>query len=148
MAQQEQPLSQVVPLLVAALICDVAVTDPSTGKVSLIGIFSSINVGTFPTQRAMSLYLKTVDAEGRYEFEVRYVKRATGEVLAQAQGELMARDRLKASDLSIGFPPLPIPTEGRYEFQIWANSMFLGTAFVDAVPRTAPGRREEGPHGN
>lgn len=146
MVESNQPLSQVVPLLVAALICDVAVADPSTGKKNLIGIFDRIHVGTFPTRRPMTLYLKVADAEGRYEVEVRYVQRSTDNVLAQAKGALVARDRLASTDLHIAFPPLPIPEEGRYEFQVWANSMFLGVTFIDAVARAK--RPEEEGDGN
>lgn len=138
MTQETQPLSQVVPVLVAALVCDVAVADPSTGKKSLIGIFDRVLVGGFPTQRPMSLYMKLTDAEGRYKVEVRYVQVGTRKVLAQAEGKLQATDRLTSSDVYLLFPPLPIPEAGRYEFQIWANSMFLGTTFIDAVPRHLP----------
>ena len=78
MSQSEsQPLSKVVPLLVATLVCDVAVADPSTGKKNLIGIFDRVYVGRFPTQRSVSLYFKIADAEGHYNFDVRYVQAST-----------------------------------------------------------------------
>ena len=132
---EDRPLSEVVPLLVAALACDAAVEDPTTGKKSLIGIFDLVHVSEFPTLRPISLYFKVVDAEGFYNFDVRYVQADTGEVLAQAEGELTATDRLASSDLHLPFPPLPMPVIGRYEFQIWANSMFLGSTSIRAVQR-------------
>ena len=46
---------------------------------------------------------------------------------------MQARDRLSSTDLCISFPPVSIPVPGRYEFQIWANSMFLGSTFIDAT---------------
>ena len=119
----------------AVLVCDAAVLDPSTGKKSLIGIFDMVNAAKFPTQRAISLYFKVVDAEGFYEFTVRYVQVDSGKALAQAVGELIANDRLIPSDLYLSFPPLPMPAIGRYEFQIWANSMFLGSTSIRAVQR-------------
>lgn len=136
--QEQRHLSAVVPVLVAALVCDAAVEDPSTGKKNLIGIFDRVHVGKFPTQRRMSLYMKVTDAEGYYKLEVRYVQISSGQVLAQAEGELRSDDRLRSLDLYIPFPPLPIPKEGRYEFQVWANSMFLGATFIDAIPRSQP----------
>ena len=45
---QKTPLSEVPPLLVAALVCDVAVADPATGKKNLIGIFDQVRVGKSP----------------------------------------------------------------------------------------------------
>jgi hypothetical protein len=128
----------VVPLFVAALVCDVAVADPSTGKKSLIGIFDRMNGGKFPTQHPMTLYFKLTDAEGYYEIDVRYVEASSGKVLASATGELEVTDRLTSIDLYMSFPPLPIPSPGRYEFQIWANGMFLGTTVIDAVQRPHP----------
>lgn len=138
MTQEQRTLSNVVPVLVAALVCDVAVADPSTGKKNLIGIFDRIHVGEFPTKRPMSLYMKVTDAEGYYKTEVRYVQVGSGQVLAQAKGELHSTNRLASADLYIQFPPLLIPKEGRYEFQLWANSMFLGATSIDAVPRSKP----------
>ena len=126
---------ETVPLLVAALICDVAVADPSTNKQNLIGIFDRVVVSKFPTQRQMHLYIKLVDAEGEYEIEVKYGHRESGSTLAEAKTKLEIKDRLLTTDFYIPFPPLLIPQRGRYEFQIWANSVFLGTAFLDAEAR-------------
>ena len=134
----KQPLSEVPPLLVAALVCDVAVADPATGKKNLIGIFDQVRVGKFPATRPVTLYFKIGDAEGRYEFQIRYVRADTDEVLAKAEGEVQARDRLSSTDLYISFPPVSIPAPGRYEFQIWANSMFLGSTFIDATAAKVP----------
>ena len=139
MAQRKR--SQVVPVLIAALICDVAVPDPSTQKQNLIGIFDRINVGGFPARRPFSLYVKLADAEGHYDVSFRFVRSDTGEQLAEATGNLDATDRLASTDLSINFPPLSIPDAGRYEFQVWANDMFLGSTFINAVLRQpAPGK--------
>jgi hypothetical protein len=135
MTQEPRSLSSVVPVLVAALVCDVAVADPSTNKKNLIGIFDRISVGKFPTKRPMSLYVKVTDADGYYQTEVRYVHVSSGKVMAEARGELQANNKLASPEILIHFPPLPIPEEGRYEFQIWANKMFLGTTFIDAISR-------------
>ena len=95
-------------------------------------------MGSFPTRRPVSLYFKVTDADGNYDFEIRYVEVKTGDILAKAGGELDVSDRLKSHDLYIQFPPLLIREEGRYEFQIWANALFLGATFIDAIPRISP----------
>jgi hypothetical protein len=135
LAEENPVLSQVVPLLVAALVCDVAVADPSTGKKNLIGIFDKLIVSQFPTQRPVSLYIKLTDAEGLYRFQVRYVQAGSGMELGRGEVEFLATDRRASLDLHMTFPPVPLPTEGRYEFQVWANSMFLGSTFIDAMQR-------------
>ena len=125
--------SRVVPVLVAALICDVAVEDPSTRKKNLIGIFDRIWSRRFPAQRVMSLYIKLTDAEGLYNIAAKFVERSSGSTLAEVQATLQVEDRLSSVDMYLPSPPLPIPRKGRYEFQIWANSVFLGTTFLDAA---------------
>jgi hypothetical protein len=81
----------------------------------------------------MSLYVQVTDADGYYKTEIRYVQVSSGKIIAEAQGELQANDKLASPDILINFPPLPIPEEGRYEFQIWVNKVFLGATFLDAI---------------
>ena len=127
--------SQVVPVLVAVLVCDVACTDPSTGKHSLIGLFDRIHVSNFPAERPMSLYFKLTDAEGRYELDAKFVQVGSGKTLATAKSTFNVADRLVSAQFHVPFPPLKIPSPGRYEFQIWTNSVFLGATFMDVVQR-------------
>jgi len=130
---ESKPLSHVKPVLIAALVCDVAVKDPTTGKISLIGIFDKIHVKQFPAQRPVSLYAKLTEAEGNYQFQAKYVFSNTGETLAEAKGEFAAKEKLGTIELNLQYPPLPIPGEGRYDFQIWVNGQFLGQTFIDAA---------------
>jgi hypothetical protein len=131
----ERPLSQTVPVLVAVLVCDSAAVDPGTGKKSLIGIFDRVWASKFPTNRPMFLYVKLTDAEGYYRIKVTYVQTQTGQSLAEVEGEAEFPNRLASADFYVGTPPLPIPAAGRYEFQIWANDVFLGSTFIDAIQR-------------
>lgn len=136
--------SQVIPVLVAALICDVAATDPSTGKKNLIGIFDRLTGGTFPTARHISLYFKTTDAEGHYEILARFVRVAGNEVIAEAKGEVDLPDRLASNDFLIDFQSLHFPEPGRYEFQIFMNKVLLGSAFLDARQRPEATQAKQG----
>lgn len=138
LTQEERPLSKVVPVLVAVLVCDTAAADQATGKKSLIGIFDRVNVRTFPSQRPMSVYVKLTDAEGSYKIQVRYVQTSSGQELARAEGEKEFANRLGSLDFYILLPPMPIPSEGRYEFQVFANDIYLGGTFIDAVAQTQP----------
>jgi hypothetical protein len=132
------PLSIITPVLVATLICDVAVADPTSGKKNIIGVFDRIYVSKLPAKRPMSLYLKVTDASGDYELETRYVQVSTNKVLAKATGKMHAKDMLSSLDMILPFPPLPIPEPGRYEFQVWANNSFLGSTFIDVAVTPAP----------
>lgn len=134
---EEHKLSHVVPVLVAVLICDVAVADPGSGKKSLIGIFDRIQTGQFPLKRPMSIYVKLADLDGYYKLQVKFVNVPEAKMIAHFDGEIECHDRTVTADLYIDAPPLPFPSPGRYEFQVWANDNFLGQAFIDAVMRPA-----------
>ena len=137
---EEQPITGPgKPVLLAALVCDVAVKDPTSGKISLIGIFDRVHVSKFPSKRPVSLYAKLTEAEGEYEFQARYVYSNTGEKLAEAKGKFKAKNKLATVELNLQFPPLPIPGEGRYDFQLWVNGAFLGQTFMDAAAINQPG---------
>lgn len=133
MAQEERPLGKVVPVLVAVLVCDTAVAEPATGKKSLIGIFDRVIARTFPSQRPMSVYVKLTDAEGSYKIQLRYVQTGSGQELARAETPAESASRLGSLEFVFSTPPLLIPAEGRYEFQVFANDIYLGSTFVDAV---------------
>lgn len=133
---EEQPASRIPPFLLGALVCDIAATDPSTGKTSLVGIFDLINVGKFPAARPMSLYLRLTDAEGHYPMRVDFVHAEKDALIARVEGALNAPDRTVSMDAHFEFPPLPIPEAGRYEFRIYASDMYLGG--VALVARLRP----------
>lgn len=129
--EQGKTPSQITPFLVAALVCDVAVEDPNTGKQNLIGVFDHVRVGSFPTERRMSLYIKLTDAAGYYPLEVDYVYVNDNTVLDKVAVELEVEDRTVSVECVMHSPPLPMPYPGRYEFRIRASGMFLGNAFID-----------------
>jgi hypothetical protein len=132
MGDPERHPSKLVPVLLAVLICETAVTEPSTGKKSLIGIFDRV-FGTFPAQRPLTIYVRLTDAEGFYRLKLKYVQTGTGQTLAEVEGEAEIKDRLGAADFYLTTPPLAIPAPGRYEVQVWFNDVFLGSTFLDAV---------------
>ena len=125
--------SNVIPFLVAAIVCDVAAEDPNTGKANLIGLFSHVSVREYPTRRSVSLYIKITDAEGYYPLEIQYVLVNTGEVIGAATEEVEVGDRTDSVDVLMAFPEILIPQPGRYEFRIKVSGMFLGNAVFDAV---------------
>ena len=69
--------------------------------------------------------------------DIRFVHLNSGNVLAKAEGKLEQSDRLASAELLIPFPPLQIGEPGRYEFQVWANSTFLGSTTIDVVGHSA-----------
>lgn len=127
--------SQVVPLLIGPIICDVAVQDPGSGKWSLIGVFGNVNVTTFPTARPMTVFFRLSDAQGLYDVEVRFVRADDGVLIAKANAEANVPDRFAQPELGIPFPPLRLEKPGTYEFQVWVNDVFLGANSLTVTQR-------------
>lgn len=135
MAEEEQELSQIIPVLVAALVCDVGIVDPNSGKKNLIGIFDRVHAAKFPTAREMSLYFKISDAEGQYQFQIRLVHVESEQSTEVAQGHGTIRDRTLSSDFLVRLGQIVLVEEGRYELQIRCNGSYLGGATLDAIRR-------------
>lgn len=139
MADPEKIERTPIPVLVAALVCDAAALDRTTGKKTLVGIFDRLYVRAFPTLHPMALYLKIADAEGMYKVQVKLVHRDTEEILATVNAEITVQNRLLSTDFYMDADSLPFPRPGRYEFQVWANEIYLGAAFVDAMHAPSAG---------
>jgi len=133
MTQAEPVRSKVIPVLVAALLCDAAVAEPASGKKSLIGIFDRVWSMAYPMGRPLTIYWKIADAEGHYYVQVRVVHAEANEVMGEFKAEIDVPDRLVAYDFFVEFPPVPIPEPGRYEFQIFMNDTYVGRAVLDAM---------------
>jgi len=121
------------PYLLALLLCDNIVSDPYTGKPTLIGIFSHFRADKFPMQFQTSIYARFIDAEGKYNFRIEYAQVETNIVLSQAKfQDMKIPDRLEPFDFITRTPVLSIPKPGKYEFRLYANDKYIGRAFLTA----------------
>jgi hypothetical protein len=127
--------SNVVPILVAALVADVVATDPATNKKTIVGVWDALHSQVFPTARPFFLYVKLADAQGHYRVRFQFLRLEGDQAIAEAVAEFDVADRLLSADFAVPFPPLPFPEPGRYEFRIFANDVFIGSTFIDARPQ-------------
>jgi hypothetical protein len=119
-----------VPSVLAILLCDHIIIEQGTGKTSLIGIFDDLNVPQVPVAQGLGFFARLTDAEGHYQFTIREVYLGEQEkVLGRVDvNPIDAVDRLGMIHLSLNLPPLPFPDFGRYEFQLFADEIYLGRA--------------------
>ena len=71
----------------AMLLCDMVITDPDTGKKTLVGIFDRLNALQFPTKRTMTVYAKLTDVQGKYNFRLQFIGIDRDQVLGEVQSE-------------------------------------------------------------
>jgi len=122
------------PILNAMLVCDEATRDERTGKVTLRGIFEQIGAPGFPARhKSLSVYVKMIDAEGKYPLRFSIVHLETGTVVGVVEQEFVAKSRTGSVELTFNLHDLPFPKPGTYEFQLHVNQRYLGSKTVSVV---------------
>ena len=117
---------ELTPTVTAMLVCDQIVVEQGTNKKSLIGVFEVINALGFPTfVPRLSVYVRLVDASGKYPFKLRLVKLKDETMVADVDLEANISDQAHASELVFNFIGLGIPEPGKYEFQLYTRDIYL-----------------------
>lgn len=122
-----------VPTLMAGLLCDQIITEAGTNKKTLVGIFDTLHSPALPFKRQLWIYLRLTDAEGRYRFRIELVHLETEKpIFGVETNEVEAKNRLGFHEIVVELPPVPLPDQGTYEFQIYANDVYIGRILLKA----------------
>lgn len=127
-----------VPTVVAMLLCDQIITEVGTSKKTLVGVFDRCFLPEFPFKLpGFWVYARLTDAEGDYTFKLRFIYLDEEQLLAEITTiKVHAPDRLGFLDLTLPLPPLfPVPKPGRYEFQLYAEEVYIGRTTIQAEER-------------
>jgi hypothetical protein len=124
-----------VPSVLAILVCDSVILDSLSRKQSVVGIFDNIHSIKVPCYQPVGFYARMTDAEGEYKFTIRILHLGEEEkIIGGLETErVIAKDRLGSLNLVLNLPPVPFPEFGRYEFQLFANDVFIGRAVINVV---------------
>jgi hypothetical protein len=127
------------PTFNAMLICDDAIREEGTGKVSLIGIFANIWSLKFPTiHHSLCVYVNLGDAQGKYRLRLDLLRTDDMRLIGQGSAELETHDRMKPTEIVFELPGLVFERPGRYEFDLYANEHMVGRKSFDVVKRERP----------
>jgi hypothetical protein len=122
------------PSVLAILLCDQIIIDVETGKKTLVGVFEGLRAEKYPIGQKMAFYARLTDLEGHYKFVVRIV-RLDGdkeELMGGAEAEYTAKHQLAILEIALNLPPVPFSGPGRYEFQLFADEIYIGRATLNA----------------
>ena len=123
------------PQLLAMLFCDHVLREHGNLKYSVLGIFDHINCRKFPTEHPrLWVYVRVTDAQGKYDFRLDFVNLKDEAILGQGfANNIQIKDRMNAHEIVFQISPLPLPEEGRYEFRLYANGVFIDNQSLVAV---------------
>ena len=113
----------------AMLICDYVITEHSTGKKSLIGVFESIGTAQFPClHNALFVYIKLTDAHGNYRFRLELIDLKTNNEIGNGEipDEIEIDSPLRTHELVFHLQGLRFQHAGEYEFRIFGNDKIFG----------------------
>jgi hypothetical protein len=121
------------------LICDSAIREEGSGKVSLIGIFANINGTSFPlVHPALTVYVNITDAEGQYKFRLDLNRVGDAKLLGRAEMDAEIADRTRPAEILFQITPLLFEKPGVYEFQFYANGLHVGGKSFEVVKLAVP----------
>jgi hypothetical protein len=111
------------PRCKAILLCDQAIVEAGTGKVSLIGIFDRFAVPEFPgLVRQFTAFLQLTDGIGKYRITVEVHDLREDAILARAAiVQIVFQDRAGKANLMIPVPPLLLKHPGGFDFVVLAD---------------------------
>ena len=118
-----------VPKANAMLICDYVITERTTNKKSLIGVFENIGAMQFPcTHFQLSVYIKLTEAQGQYRFHLELVDLKTDTLIGKSEmpETIQIPNPLATHELVFNLRGLRFPHAGEYEFRIFSNSCIFG----------------------
>jgi hypothetical protein len=129
-----------VPTVLALLLCDQVIIDAQTKKKSLIGIFDNINWFGNPAPVTLAVYAKLKDAQGAYNFNVRVVSLKDESVITNLEIKgVSIPNPLQSVELAFNMVGLQFREPGKYEFQLYANDIYLGRITMEARKVNLPG---------
>lgn len=125
------------PVCKAILLCDAILSDPFTGKSSVIGIFERFVVPQFPGNTSpFFLYMQMTSGIGSYRITVEMRSIPDGQNIARADViDMEFKDRAEKNLLVLPIPPLPLPKAGEYDFIVFANDQEIDRQRFTAVSR-------------
>jgi len=127
------------PAYSAMLICDMAIREEGTGKVSLIGIFENVSATVFPARHPLlCVYCKLTDAQGDYAFRLELVRGEDLVVIGGGEFRVSVPGRRDIFDLIFQLGGLVFERPGAYEFQLSANGRHVAGKSFNVVQVPSP----------
>jgi hypothetical protein len=135
------------PDVIALIVCDQIITDRVSGKISLIGMFSTIHATRFPaTHPQLSVFVALTEGHTKTPIAIRIVDaNEARKPLVEGNGTVQFKDPMAIANLALQFHGLVFPEPGQYRVQIWSRGALLREARLHLVQAQVPPQKQESP---
>lgn len=115
------------PKCLALIVCDTAIREESTGKWSLIGIFSNIKTTGIPSLHSrLCVYVALTGARGELPIRLTITPVQLTHPLMIAEGRLTSDSPASVGEFVFAFPNFPIVAAGSYDIRLAINEDLIG----------------------
>jgi hypothetical protein len=127
------------PVLKSFLIADAVIQDRASGKWSVVGIFDRVLAPSFPTVHpVVAIYLKMADVEGKHRLRVEF-RDSEDRCVGRFEGvEVEVKEGSQTVELGLPTQMLPLTMPGRYQFQLFVDDEYAGSADLTAAQIKTP----------
>jgi hypothetical protein len=117
-----------IPTLLALLACESVIHDAETQSKTLVRVFDRIQSPGVPVPVSIGLYAKLVEGSGPYTIRIRMVKLKDESPVMEVSGNANWAEPESPLEFGMNMRGLLIMEFGDYEFQLFANDIYLGRA--------------------
>ena len=129
------------PVLQAMLVCDQAIRDVETNKVTLVGIVDRVLGHEFPLlwSRPTTVYARVTDAEGEYAIRLELVRLEDEQTIGRVERKAAVPDRMTSREIIFDLDGgLLFERPGRYEFRLFADGRHVGGIVFTVIQMQEP----------
>jgi hypothetical protein len=125
-----QPVQGAHPVLKAMLVCNQAIREAGTNKVTLVGLFDRISSPGFPMGYVggLAVYARVAEAAGHYAIRLELVRLDDEQAIGRTETEITISGRMGTHELTFEIGRIDFERSGSYEFRLFANGRFVGSA--------------------
>ena len=115
------------PIAIAMVICDAIWVDPSTGKITLLGVFSDIASKIFPAiHPLLAVHVCLTDAHGTIPVKMQLIDAdEENDPLFEVEHEIEFPDRRAIIFMNAHMKDIAFPNPGEYRLQLFARNQFV-----------------------
>ncbi len=115
------------PIPLAMVVCDAIWVDPSTGKRTILGVFSEIGASVFPAVHPLiAVHVDLTDGQGAIPIKLQLLDvDEEGEPIHVAEEQVEFPDPRTIITMAVHMAEIAFPRPGEYRLQLFARNEFL-----------------------